>query len=127
MDLSRGVAATVHHVLPPDTNHLGALFGGVAVAWMDLTAGLASMRLCKHTTVTAAIERVDFQIPIWGGDVAVVEARVVSVGRTSMRVKVDMYRENLQTEEKTLCTSGIFHMVALDENRKVTPVFPEEG
>lgn len=123
MDLSRGVASTVHHILPNDTNHLGALFGGRAIAWMDLAAGLAAARLSRATPVTASIEKVDFQIPIWGGDIAAVEAKVVSVGRTSMRVQVDMYRENPQTDERVLCTSGIFNMVALDKSGKPTPVF----
>jgi len=122
MNLSRGVANTSHHILPDDTNHVGALFGGRAVAWMDLAAGLASMRLCRCSTVTASIEKVDFRVPIWGGDVAVVDARVESVGRTSMQVRVDMYRESLQTGERSLCTSGVFHMVALDEKGHPTPV-----
>lgn len=125
MDISRGVASTSHHILPDDTNHVGALFGGRAIAWMDVAAGLASMRLCRKTTVTASIERVDFKVPIWGGEVAVVEARVESVGRTSMSVKVDMYRESLQTGEKSLCTSGMFHMVAIDE--KGRPAAVEHG
>ena len=130
MDLSRGVATTSHHILPDDTNHVGALFGGRAISWMDLAAGLASMRLCRRTTVTASIERVDFRVPIWGGEVAFVDAKVESVGRTSMRVRVDMYRESLQTGEKALCTSGIFHMVAIDEKGRPTPVTepaPEES
>ncbi len=122
MDLSRGVATTSHHILPDDTNHVGALFGGRAIAWMDLAAGLAAMRLCHHTTVTASVEKVDFKIPIWGGEVAVVEARVETVGRTSMGVRVDMYRESIKTGERALCTSGLFHMVAIDEKGHPTPV-----
>ncbi len=123
IDLSRGVASTSHHVLPDDTNHIGALFGGRAMGWMDLAAGLAAMRLCRHVVVTASIEKVDFQVPIWGGEIAVVEAHVESVGRSSMRVKVDMYREIPQTGERTLCTTGIFHMVALDQKGRPTSVF----
>lgn len=125
MDLRRGVASTIHHVLPTDTNHIGALFGGTAIAWMDLAAGLAATRLSRCTVVTASIEKVDFQVPIWGGEIAVVEAQVISVGRTSMSVRVDMLRENPQTGEQTLCTSGIFHMVALDEEHRPTPVFAD--
>ena len=125
MDLRKGTASTLHHVLPNDTNHVGALFGGRAIAWMDLAAGLAAMRLCRHSTVTASIEKVDFQVPIWGGEVAAVEAHVISVGRTSMKVKVDMYRESPETGERMLCTSGVFHMVAIDEAHKPTAVFPD--
>ena len=93
------------------------------MGWMDLAAGLAAMRLCRQVVVTASIEKVDFQMPIWGGEIAVVEARVESVGRSSMRVKVDMYREIPQTGERKICTTGIFHMVALDQKGRPTSVF----
>lgn len=125
MDLSKGTANAVHLVMPNDTNPLGSLFGGRAVEWMDLAAGLACMRLCGRPSVTASIERLDFHVPILQGEVALVEARVVSVGRTSMHVRVEVVREQPGTGERTLCTGGTFHMVALGAGGKPAPVFPE--
>lgn len=122
LDLSKGQATASHLVLPIDTNPLGALFGGRAVQWMDIAAGLAAIRLSGKTAVTASIERLDFKVPVKWGDIAVVEAQVVSVGRTSMAVEVRMYREEAATGARQLCTSGLFHMVALDETGKPTPV-----
>ena len=31
-------------VLPPDTNHLGTLYGGTLMGWMDKAAGIAAFR-----------------------------------------------------------------------------------
>jgi acyl-CoA hydrolase len=125
MDLSKGRASAVHLVLPNDTNPLGSLFGGRAVEWMDLAAGLAAIRLSKHVAVTASIERLDFRVPIRLGQIAVVEAEVVSIHRTSMEVRVDVSREDPSTGNRQLCTTGLFHMVALDASGKPAPVFLE--
>ena len=123
MELSKGTATSVHLVLPNDTNPLGNLFGGRAVQWMDLAAGLAAIRLSQHVAVTASIERLDFHVPIHLGQIAVVEAAVAEVHRTSMVVRVDMFREDPAAGTRQLCTSGLFHMVALDASGKPTPVF----
>lgn len=123
MDLTPGRASASHLVMPNDTNPLGTLFGGRAVEWMDILAGLAAMRLSHKYAVTASIERLDFRIPIRSGDIAVVEAKVVSVGRSSLVVNVDVFRDEPKEGLKELCTSGLFHMVALDEHGKPTPVF----
>jgi acyl-CoA hydrolase len=126
LDLKKGKASASHLVLPIDTNPIGALFGGRAVQWMDIAAGLAAIRLSGKTAVTASIERLDFKVPIRWGEIAVVDAQVVSVGRTSMTVQVEMYREDPATGDRRLCTSGLFHMVALDEQGNPTPVVTVE-
>ncbi len=125
MDLRGGRSSASHLIMPNDTNPLGNLFGGRAVEWMDIAAGLAAMRLSHKVAVTASIERLDFRVPIRLGDIAVVESEVISVGRSSLLVKVDMYRDNPRRASRELCTSGLFHMVALDESGRPAPVFDE--
>ena len=39
---------------------------------------------------------------------------VVHVGRSSLRVRIEMMRENLITGDRSLCTTGEFVMVAVD-------------
>jgi len=124
-DMSKGKSIASHLVLPTDTNPLGALFGGRAVEWMDVAAGLAAIRLCGRPAVTASIERLDFHVPIHWGEIAVVEAEVISVGHTSMTVQVEMLRENPKTGDRELCTRGLFHMVALGPDGKPTAVYHE--
>src|SRR5690606_23283590 len=82
-------------VFPDHTNHLGTLFGGQALAWMDKAAFIAASRFARRTVVTARSEQVDFRLPIRQGQLVETIARVVEVGRTSMQVEVDVVAEDL--------------------------------
>lgn len=101
-------------VFPDHTNHLGSLFGGQALAWMDKAAFIAASRHARRTVVTARSEQIDFKLPVRQGQLAETIARVVEVGNTSMQVDVQLWAEDLLTGERELCTSGRFTMVALD-------------
>jgi acyl-CoA hydrolase len=102
----------VHIVFPNDTNHLGTLFGGKALAWMDQAAFIAASRFARKTVVTVRSESVDFKRPVQQGDLAELCARVVLVGTTSMTVDVELWREVLLSGERELATRGRFVMVA---------------
>lgn len=118
-------ARLLESVFPTDTNPQGTLFGGTLVSWMDKAAGFAAMRRARSTVVTAAIEDIAFDVPIRQGDLVEVTATVISVGRTSMRVRVEVRRENPVLDQTELCTVGHFTMVAMDADRHPTPVPPE--
>lgn len=118
-------ARTLELVFPTDTNALGTIFGGTLVAWMDKTAAFAAIRRARRTVVTAAIEGIEFKVPIHEGELVELHALVVRVGRTSMRVRVEVRREDPSTGSRELCTVGHFTMVAVDEHGRPTPV-PEE-
>ena len=101
-------------VFPDHTNHMGTLFGGTALAWMDKAAFIAASRYARRTVVTARSDQVDFKLPIRQGQLVETIARVVEVGRTSMKVEVKLVAEDLLTGERELCTCGHFVMIALD-------------
>ena len=111
-------------VFPTDTNPRGRLFGGTLVAWMDKAAGYAAMRRARNVVVTAAIERIDFRVAVLQGDLVELVATVESVGRTSLRVRVDVFREDAIGDSRELCTSGYFIVVAVDEEGNPAPVPP---
>ena len=119
-------ARLLHMVFPDHTNHLGTLFGGQALAWMDKAAFLAAARYSRRTVVTAHSDQVDFKLPIRVGEMVEIVARVVDVGRSSMTVQVELIAEDLHSGERKLCTRGHFVMVALDaEGCKATvPALP---
>lgn len=120
-------ARLLESVFPTDTNPQGNLFGGTLVAWMDKAAGFAAMRRARTTVVTAAIEDISFRVPILQGDLVDVSARVVEVGRTSMRVRVEVRKERPIEGTSELCTVGHFTLVAMGPDRRPTPVPPPEG
>ncbi|WP_024892150.1 acyl-CoA thioesterase [Luteimonas huabeiensis] len=111
-------------VFPDHTNHLGTLFGGTALAWMDKAAFIAASRYARRTVVTARSEQVDFKLPIRQGQLVETIARVAAVGRTSMQVEVELVAEDLLSGERELCTRGHFVMIALDADGQPTPVPP---
>ena len=72
-------ARLLEMVFPDHTNHLGTLFGGQALAWMDKAAFIAASRYARRTVVTARSEQVDFKLPIRQGQLVETIARVVGV------------------------------------------------
>ncbi|AUZ56146.1 acyl-CoA thioesterase [Stenotrophomonas acidaminiphila] len=114
----------VEIVFPNHTNHLGTLFGGQAMAWMDKAAFLAAARYSRRTVVTAHSDQVDFKLPIRIGEMVETVGRVVEVGRSSMTVQVELIAEDLHSGERKLCTRGHFVMVALDADGRPTSVPP---
>jgi acyl-CoA hydrolase len=59
----------VEIVFPDHCNHLGTLFGGQALAWMDKAAFLAASRHAGCTVVTARSDRIDFTAPVRLGEI----------------------------------------------------------
>ncbi|TGB02695.1 acyl-CoA thioesterase [Halobacillus salinus] len=116
------------HVLPPDTNSHGTLFGGKLMAYIDDVAAIASVRHCRKPVVTASTDSVDFLAPVQEGDTICLEAFVTATHNTSMEVFVKAITENLLTGERKVCATAFLSMVAVDENSEPSPVpgvFPE--
>ena len=82
-------------ICPAHINHYGRLFGGQLLKWIDELAGIVAIRHCGATVTTAAIDNLQFQAPAYTGDMIVLRGMVTYVGRTSMEVRVDTYREAL--------------------------------
>lgn len=115
-------ARLLEMVFPDHTNHLGTLFGGQALAWMDKAAFIIASRYARRTVVTARSEEVNFRVPVRTGQLVELVASVVKVGRSSMHVEVEMTAEDPLTGDRRVCTTGRFVMIALDSNGSPTPI-----
>ncbi|MUK90682.1 acyl-CoA thioesterase [Ornithinibacillus sp. L9] len=125
---SNSLAVKTSHVLPPDTNSHGTLFGGKLMADIDDVAAIAAVRHSRHPVVTASTDSVDFLAPVKEGDSICVEAFVTWTHNTSMEVFVKAVTEELLTGERKVCTTAFLTFVAVDENGRPTPVpevYPE--
>ncbi|NNU97564.1 acyl-CoA thioesterase [Anoxybacillus sp. EFIL] len=109
-------------VLPSDTNHLGTIFGGTVLAYIDEIAAISAMRHARKAVVTVSIDKVDFISSAKVGDILKLESFVYSTGRTSMKVFVKVETEDLFTGEHHLTTTCFLTMVAIDQNKKPIPV-----
>ena len=100
---------------PAHINPYGRLFGGQLLKWIDELAGIVAIRHCGNTVTTAAIDNLQFQAPAYTGDMIVLQGRVTYVGRTSMEVRVDTYREAMDGSRE-LINVAYMDMVSINCN-----------
>ena len=100
-------------ICPAHINHYGRLFGGHLLKWIDELAGIVAIRHCGNTVTTAAIDNLQFQAPAYTGDMIVLRGWVTCVGRSSMEVRVDTYREALDGRRE-LINRAYMDMVSID-------------
>jgi acyl-CoA thioesterase YciA len=110
--------------MPHDTNPAGDIFGGWLMAQMDLAAGTVAARHSRGRSATIAVDAMEFKKPVKVGDEVSLYGRLVSVGRTSMKIQVDAYRRARTGEEREQVTSAVFVYVALDGDGKPREVAP---
>jgi len=109
-------------VYPGETNSQGTLFGGHALSLMDRLAFIVASRFTRMPVVTACSEKVEFRSPVKEGELVELLGRVTEVGHSSLRIGIEMHRENLLSGERSLCTTGEFVMVAVDANGRPAPI-----
>jgi acyl-CoA hydrolase len=112
------------YVLPQHANALGSVFGGQIMAWIDLCAAICAQRHSGRMAVTAFVDDLAFQEPVRVGEVVRLEARVTAVFRTSMEIEVVVEGENAATGRRWPCVDALLTFVAIDDDRKPTPVPP---
>ncbi len=110
--------------MPADTNPSGDIFGGWLMSMMDLAAGNIAARVSRGRVATIAVDGMVFLTPVQVGDEVSVYAKILSVGRTSMKMKVDAYRRMRDRDDKIRVTEGIFTFVAIDETGRPRPIAP---
>lgn len=107
-----------------DANAHGNVHGGVIMRMVDEAAAIVAIKHSKSSVVTARVERFDFLAPAYIGNVVTIHCEMNFVGRTSMEVGVEVMAEDLITGEVRRVASSNVIYVALDEQRKPTPVPP---
>ncbi len=108
--------------MPADTNPSGDIFGGWLMAQMDLAAGNLAARISRGRCATVRAETMVFLSPVFVGDEVSLFARLVSRGKTSMKIEVEAWRRARDNEETMKVTEAVFIFVAIDENRKPRPL-----
>ncbi|WP_118950900.1 acyl-CoA thioesterase [Taibaiella helva] len=105
-------------VFPNNTNHYDTLFGGTAMQLMDEVAFIAATRFTRKKVVTVSSDKIDFKMPIPGGTIIELIGRVTYIGTTSLKVKVDIYIEEMYSVMREKAITGTFTFVAIDENKR---------
>ncbi len=105
-------------VFPNTTNHYDTLFGGTAMHLMDEVAFITATRFSRQRMVTVSSDRIDFTKPIPAGTIIELIGKVSHIGNTSLKVRVDIFIEQMYSEERENAVSGEFTFVAIDINKK---------
>jgi len=109
-------------VFPNTTNHYDTLFGGTALQWMDEVAFITASRFSRQKMVTVSSDKVDFKKPIPSGTFAELIGKVSMVGSSSLKVKVEIFIEQMYSEHRELAVVGEFTMVAINDKKKAESI-----
>lgn len=122
--MPEGAPAIRVTAMPADANPYGDIFGGWLMSQMDLAAGSVASLHSGGRAVTIAVEGMTFHRPVFVGDEVSVFARLISVGRTSMKIDVEAWRRGRHSEESYKVTQATFTFVAVGEDRQPRRVAP---
>ncbi len=111
-------------LLPRDTNSAGTIFGGVILSYIDMAGAIeAHRRTGMDRFVTVAMREVIFHKPVFVGDLVSFYADTVSIGNTSITIRVIVETERVSSSvEQVRVTEAEVVYVAVDENRNKTKI-----
>jgi len=109
-------------IQPNDANNVDTAHGGVVMKTMDEVGAMSAMRFAGETCVTAGVEDLSFRRPLPIGDIARVESWVYGAGKTSVRVRLQVDREDPRTGDCERTTESRFTFVAVDDDGTPIPV-----
>ena len=99
------------------------LFGGTMLAWMDEAGGsFAAFKCCSPNMITLKVDEVVFKKPVKVKEHIKIYGKVLSIGRSSIKILVEAKRINFKNdEEESVCSTEML-FVKVDENGKASPI-----
>ncbi len=108
--------------MPKDTNANGDIFGGWLLSQMDLAGGVTAAEVAGGKVATVAIDGMAFLTPVHVGAVVSCYCDVLEVGRSSVRIMVEVWINSRHDGEPLKVTEGEFVFVAIDENGRTRSI-----
>ena len=105
-------------VFPSMLNDHETLFGGIAMQWMDEVAYIQAIRYAKKKMVTVSTDKIQFLQPITSGKIIEIIAKVIKVGSVKLHIQVEIFMEELFTENKQKAITGVFVFAAVNNENK---------
>ncbi|HCZ15038.1 MAG TPA: acyl-CoA thioesterase [Accumulibacter sp.] len=103
--------------MPADVNPQGDVFGGWIMAQVDVAGAIPAMHRARGRVTTVAVNSFQFKQAVSVGDVVSLFAEVVETGRTSIKVKVEVYAERNPTRPITVkVTEAELTYVAINQH-----------
>lgn len=108
--------------MPGDTNPHGDVFGGWLMSQMDLAGYVAACEVAGGRVATVAVEGMSFLTPVHVGAVVSCYSDVLEVGRSSVRVMVEVWINSRHDGEPIKVTEGTFIYVAIDHEKRTRQI-----
>lgn len=109
-------------VFPNTTNHYDTLFGGTAMQYMDEVAFITATRFSRQKMVTVSSDKIDFKKPIPHGTIIELIGKVTYLGTTSLKVRVDIFIEQMYDNSREKGITGEFTFVAIGDDKKAVKI-----
>lgn len=109
------VVVTTELILPSMANFMNNLQGGQLMHFMDITGALTCRKHSGYEVATVAVDKIEFRYPVKVGEVVTITSKLIWVGKTSMKVKINVVSENLKSGETKTTNIAFFSYVALDD------------
>jgi len=106
-------------MMPRDTNSAGTIFGGVILSYIDQAGAEEARFRGADRVVTVAMKEVEFLEPVFVGDLVSFYTELVSVGRTSITVRVAVTAaRDWDRNEEVRVTDAEITYVNIDEHHR---------
>ena len=112
--------------MPRDTNPNGDIFAGWLMGQMDLAAATAAGQISKGRATTVAMERVEFLSPVAVGDQVSCYTELLDTGRSSMKIRVEVYVTGARDYQTRKVTEAVFIYVAINEMGGIRQILNSE-
>ncbi len=108
--------------MPADTNPSGDIFGGWLLSRMDIAGMITAGEVAGGRVATVAVDSMAFLTPVHVGAVVSCYCDVLEVGRSSIRIVVEVWINSKHDGEPIKVTEGEFVFVAIDENGRTRAI-----
>lgn len=103
-------------VMPSDTNPYGDVYGGWLMKQMDLAGSIKASNIANGRVTTVAAGDMVFLHPVPLGSTVCCYAEIEEVGRSSVRIIVDVWLKTPGAKEKSKLSECSFVYVAIDDH-----------
>lgn len=105
-------------VFPTHLNANGTLFGGCALQWMDEVAFITATRFTRQHMFTVSSENIRFLKAVNPDQIIELIGQVEKVEPARLKVKVEIFAEELYGQKREKVMDGIFVFACLNEQKR---------
>lgn len=105
-------------IFPNTLNANDTLFGGQAMQWMDEVAYITATRFTRQRMFTVNTENIKFLKAVNPDSIVEVVGRIEKVGAVKLKVKVELFVEEMYGLGRDKAIEGVFVFASLDENKR---------